>query len=126
MQRPTHAGSVSAEGSGLSAEPFQELGLQPRRSGLQAQGGRTWGDDCLGWGDAGPLAHAAGTALGPVTVASPSPTAASVAVQPPRRFPTLGASSVFGLPVCETPDYLGKQVPRKGGCRSQVEITYLT
>lgn len=67
MQRPTRAGSVSAEGSGLSAAPFQELGLQCRGSGWLAQGGRTWGDDCPGWGDAGPLAQAGGTALGPVT-----------------------------------------------------------
>ena len=67
MQQLTCAGSVSAEGSGLSAAPFQELGFQSQGSCCQAQGGRTWGDDPMGWGDAGPLVQADGTALGPVT-----------------------------------------------------------
>lgn len=44
MQRPTRAGSVSADGSELSAAPFQELGFQSRGSCCQAQGGgvRGW------------------------------------------------------------------------------------
>ena len=37
-----------------------------------------------------------------------------------------GCFIVFGLPICATPDCVGKQVPREGGCRSKVEIIYLT
>lgn len=111
-----------------SAAPFQELGFQSQGSCCQAQGGRTWGDNSTGWGDAGPLAQAGGTALGPVAgwlLLVPS--------QLPGPFNHLsdpqhwgGASCVFGLPICATLDCVGKQVPREGGCRSKVEITYLT